>query len=140
MGLCGDFMHAVLCKLMAALLFVHGAFGCCWHHAHAWEFRDGATASTAQHHHCCKHESPADHSQQPTKPCEQKCEGVCTYLPVQKVQVDSPDLTAPAEFLAITPMPAGSDLSVASFWELGGGPVPLGPPLRLHLLHQILLI
>jgi hypothetical protein len=130
-------MQAVLCKTMAALLFVHAAFGCCWQRANVWN----QCASAPQRHACCKHEGGQSHQdQQPTKPCKQECQGVCTYLRAEKVQIDASQVVAPFEFVAFSPTLAGSRLSTVKFWEVAGSPSGSEPPLRLHLLHQILLI
>jgi hypothetical protein len=64
---------------------------------------------------------------------------VCNYLPVQKTQLDKVQFHVPIEFAPI--VPASCDVHVAA--RLGLERVhesAAGPPLRLHLLHQILLI
>jgi hypothetical protein len=65
---------------------------------------------------------------------------VCIYVPSQKVQLDSPELIVPLDFVAV--LTAFSDMQQASTapWEISRGPTAVSPPLRLHLLHQILLI
>ena len=76
-----------------------------------------------------------------TLPCDghSQCQGVCTYLPVQKTQLDKSQLDVPMDFAAIVPATCDAQIA-AEFCVAHSLDVPLEPPLRLHLLHQILLI
>ena len=149
-------MHAVLSILMAAALIVHAVLGCCWHHAHDCVRCDnpiahvpGLTAKTSDQVACCKHHHGAgpeasegqqeQPSQEPCK-CRFECRGVCAYLPPQKTQIDSPELVVAFDYAIVAPMRAGVPIAPALSWELAGNLANVEPPLRLHLLHQMLLI
>lgn len=136
-------MHIVLSSLMAALLGIHAFFGCCWHHGHRCAECTPSATQVAQPAKCCHHHQGTDekqHGKQTPCKCFLECHGVCIYVPSQKVQLDSPELIVPLDFVAV--LTAFSDMQQASTapWEISRGPTAVSPPLRLHLLHQILLI
>ena len=136
-------MHAVLYSSMAALLGIHAFFGCCWHHAHRCEQCPPSATQVAQQPKCCHHHQGTDEKQNGKKtPCKcfLECYGVCAFLPSQKVQLDSPELIVPLDSVAVLPAFSDMQLLAASPWEVSRGPTAVSPPLRLHLLHQILLI
>ena len=87
---------------------------------------------------CCKHRHESE-SKLPQKPCKGhgECQGICTYLVPQKVQIDSPQAFAPFDLVAIV---ADTQIASAARWELACCQIEIEPPLRLHLLHQTLLI
>jgi hypothetical protein len=127
-------MQAFVASLTAALLFIHTVLGCCWHHAH------GSAPSVSQAAHCCHHHQHDDDSkpsQTPAK-CKVDCEGACTYIVPQKVQIKAPqwvamDLPAVLPSMAdcqVEAAPSSEALLSLSDWVL---------PLRTHLLHQVLL-
>jgi hypothetical protein len=125
-------MHAVVSSLMAATLLVHAVLGCCWHSRCDQQQTKGAA--------CCKHHEHCQ-DQEPAKPCKCRveCHGVCTYLPTQKVQVDTPEVVVPFDFVATLSFAVGADLASA-LREAVYLPDDIEPPLRLHLAHQVLLI
>ena len=135
-------MDRVFTSAIAALLFIHTACGCCWYNAHK--------NAACGHPHlpglagtCCQHDNRAtdgDESSDGPCRCRLECQGVCTYLPPQKAQIDPPHLSIPFDLPA--PPSASADAHFASAWrgEFASGPIEPRPPLRLHLLHQILLI
>src|SRR6267142_2333810 len=133
-------MQAVLSISTAATLFIHAVFGCCWPHVHS---RDHAiTAAIAQPVSCCKHHYHGSDDRQQEKPrkCTVECEGTCNYLVPQKVQIDAPQTVALFDLIAAVPAVADVQAALARFWALGCSPQESAPPLRLHLLHQLLLI
>ena len=133
-------MDRVLSSAIAALLFIHTACGCCWHHAH----QSAACGHTqlpglagACHHEKCP---PGDESSDGPCRCRLECQGVCTYLPPQKTRLDSPQVVVPFDLVAA--VSASAEAHSGSAWH-GGAELHsshVGPPLRLHLLHQIFLI
>ena len=127
-------MHAVLSKLMASLLLVQSLSGWCCHRPGSANLALPMSQVIAGCPHCCQ-PRPAQPPAFPVK-C-QECFGVCTYVPPQKAQFDSPQLVVPAN---IVPAVVAADLSLASRNTQLGGPSELEPPLRLHLMHQILLV
>ncbi len=134
-------MQAVLSNLLAGLLFIHAVLGCCWHSTHVCALASPPEA-TSEHvcghrHACCHHDQPAA----PADPCECRveCQGICTFLPPQKTQLDLTQIVAPVEFLAVSPMiDAVADATTRG--EQSCSHIPWQPPQRLHLMIQILLI
>jgi hypothetical protein len=132
-------MHAFLASLTAGLLFIHAAFGCCWHHAHRCQ-KHGDAIAVAGPTDCCQHHEKGDSNQQ-ERPCDcqLQCGGTCVYLLPERVSIDAPQLVAAFDFAAIMPpMPSAQPLS-PSRGELGYSPHGAPRPVRLHLLHQLLL-
>ncbi len=130
-------MQAFLSSLTAGLLFIHTVFGCCWHHAHACE---NVASAAACETHCCHHHHQGGEKESEDKPChcDEGCEGTCTYVAPQKVKVEAPDIAALD--LTVTPeLLAGLRIEPANFWQAARLPLDLSPPLRVHLLHQVLL-
>ena len=127
-------MHAVLSKLMASLLLVQALTGWCCHRPGGANLAVPTTHVVACCSHCCQ-PRPAQRPVLPVK-CQQ-CSGVCTYVPTQKMQIDGPQLIVPVD---VVPALAAVDFSLASRFTRLRGPSDLEPPLRLHLLHQILLV
>jgi len=138
-------MRFVFASLVASSLLIHAVLGCCWH---AGRERATSEFNVACSHHahgdCCDHhadhDGDADHGDS-HGPCDGKshCHGLCTYLPVQKAQVDTQQLDLPMDFAAILPATCDAQLAGSSKFLLLREPAA-EPPLRLHLLHQILLI
>ncbi len=126
---------------MAGTLLLHAAMGCCWSHLHACTQCENEATVCAES--CCPHET-ADHSQDhqshhTPSPCHSQCHGVCTYLPVQKTHLDAPDMAAPFDFAAPVIAAVDSQRNDLLSWEQGRL-VAAGPPVRLHLLHQLILV
>lgn len=130
-------MQAFLNSLTAALLFIHTAFGCCWHHAHACGKDCSLSVLPAS---CCRHHQHRGDSKQPERPCKCKveCEGTCTYIVPQKVKVEAPQWIT-MDLLAVLPSLADHQTEAASFRETISSLPDWVPPLRTHLLHQVLL-
>jgi hypothetical protein len=131
-------MQAFLSSLTAAALFIHTIFGCCWHHAHACEHLLSAAASQPAkccHHH--QHQSGSEQQQKPCK-CQVNCEGTCTYIVPQKVKIEAPQSVA-IDLLPVLPPLSDRQIETAASWEAVSSPSDLAPPLRTHLLHQVLL-
>jgi hypothetical protein len=137
-------MRALFSSLVACALLMHAAVGCGWHHKHD-AIGDNAVAVADSASECCHHShhegDHQEHGQPSQAPCDghSHCQGLCNYLPVQKPQLDQSSVQLLPDFAVIAP--ATSKLHVESLtsfaraWESASE-----PPLRLHLLHQILLI
>jgi hypothetical protein len=65
--------------------------------------------------------------------------GGCDYLPAQKVLLDAGQLQSPLD-AAVTAASIDLCLSPSPHLRQNGGGQAESPPVRLHLLHQILLI
>lgn len=140
-------MRLFVPSLVACSLLLHAVMGCCWHydHEHATADRDVCCGHEAVAdccgHHAGDHDGDTHHGQPTHDPSESHshCHGLCTYLPVQKAQVDTQQLDMPIDFAAI--LPATYDAQVAgvlSFARVHENAAE--PPVRLHLFHQVLLI
>jgi len=146
-------MRVFLSHLTAALLLVHAAFGCCWHHAHAEE-RNCHAAPRAAAPTCpgdCHHGDRSGHphhdgeegEDSPAAP--EPCRHPCDDRPCVFIRMDSASSSRPSCDQAIAPAgdcPSPTNvladrdarLTVCSPWDDVPG------PLRPHLLYQILLI
>jgi hypothetical protein len=127
-------MQAFIASLTAALLFIHSVFGCCWHHAHC------STVAVSESAHCCHHHQHDSDSRPQQKPCKctVECEGACIYVAPQKVKVEAPQWIT-IDVLAVLPSLASGQIEAASSREAVSSLPDLVPPLRTHLLHQVLL-
>jgi hypothetical protein len=140
-------MHTFLSSLTAAMLLLHAFVGCCRHAAHDASCRETSNSAScaARAADCCRHgHQDADHEDQtPTTPCKCRldCKSLCNYLPTEKVTLDSSQLVL--AFDCALCEAAWTDAWLAAT-QSNGSPVcdigTLAPPLRLHLLYQILLI
>jgi len=127
---------------MTGLLLIQAFTGWCWHCPHDQARKNGcgshALTATDSCDHDCHHDADDQCSDGPCK-CQLECQGFCTYLPTDKAHVDSPLLVVPFEFAALQLSSSSAQL-VGLYWERSRDPVLHEPPLRLHLLHQIMLI
>lgn len=134
-------MRLVISNLLAIVLLFQALTGvCCYHVCNcgqdALESKPAVESSHCCHSHCHDGQE-SDHQQAPSN--HQHCLGFCTYVAPPKVQVDCPllpSLSASSELCAVLTQMAGS---CTGHYELIAYPVA-EPPLRLHLLHQIILI
>lgn len=135
-------MHAVFANLMAGVLSIHALVGCCWLHAQstaACEHSavvDVATPCCAHHHDTpCSKEQPAEQS----CPCCAEGHGACAFLPTQKSQLDALHFVSflPAAILSAD---VAVEPAVTSAWWEAWGTTGIEPPVRLHLVHRVLLI
>jgi hypothetical protein len=131
--------------LVASSLLLHAALGCCWHHEHSPTCCEPLhivpVAIAGCHQHDCIDHCDADHDQPSPTPCDgdSHCPGDCNYLAVQKSQLDQVQISLPLDFAAISAPPShAADCTahnLAQLYELD-----TGPPQRLHLALQVLLI
>lgn len=143
-------MRFICCNLMSALLFMHALLGCCWHHAHGESCcskpaPDRASVakheSHCSHKHCSRSSENAPQQQEPAEPSEHEdCPGACNFLPIVKTQVDTESGMMVQSFVAYIAWAAKSDVPSQYSARSESGSAILCLPLRLHLLHQILLI
>jgi hypothetical protein len=135
-------MRTFLSGLLAIALLIHAAYGCCWHHAHGEAPCDHTIVAAIAPADCCEQPVTPVDGNQPHSPGDHQrdCQGVCTYLPTQKTQLDFPTVFASIDLVAT---PAGNDDGELFALGVSGvvhHPRSFEPPLRLHLLHQQLLI
>ena len=142
LGYFGEIMRALFSSLLAAWMFVLAVSGWCCRPPFACAQTDSApSASRAAE--CCKRCGREGHREsEPTAPCkgQSECHGICVYLPVQKTQLDTKPVLASFDFIATVPALGDSQIAAALSWEQICDPLRFEPPLRLHLVHQVLLI
>jgi hypothetical protein len=121
----------------AILLLAHGVLGCCWQHSHQCT-ACGHSFSLATLVGCCNCQDDNDaRSSEPTEHpcrCRLECTGTCVYVPPQKSHIEAPLAGAFVDVVqAFRPLLLDRDESTrpGHFSDA---------PLRMHLLHQILLI
>ena len=138
-------MRPVISLITAAACLLHFGLGCCAHHAHAGD--DHVCECSVSHgqdeDHCHSHEhdhdTPADTT--PDEPADHHgdChETHCTFLVTGKTTIAPELLSAPLLFATLDAVVATAD-STPAIWQRDTGD-PLWLPVRLHLLHQVLLI
>lgn len=136
-------MRALVPNLTAVLLVIHAMIGCCHHPWHG----DGeveAASIRVSHCSCCGHHGVShDASEGPSEPGngERECHGVCSYIPTQRLQLGASAGGVDFSLAVMTPVHrsgriAAPDERLEQLGIVDDSP----PPLRLHLLHQILLI
>jgi hypothetical protein len=136
-------LKAILSILMSILLAVSAVFGCCRSYALASSPASSVSPQIAQQAPCgCKNPGcNRQHKSQPSTPSKTpECRGICTYVPSQKTQVDSTQLVVRFDLAALSPTLESDHIAKVGDWGLRGSRADSEPPLRLHLLHQILVI
>lgn len=127
-------MPTLVSSLMSGLLLLQTVSGWCYERAHV--------ATTANGHpvHCCGHDE-CDHGGEPQGPCEsdEKCHGICVFTASSGTQLDllQPSL---ANCVWIIDLTVDAKLAHGTFHESQADFAHVEPPLRLHLLHQILVV
>ena len=160
-------MQTFTALLTAAILAVHAALGCCWHHGHSHPLATAGSPTSAhacaaghEHgerhghhgaghhgagHHGAGHDGAGHHGERHEEapgekaPCGGQCEkGACVFMAGGK-----PVLPDDCQ----TPMPLDGRLDASSevrhlavLIRTGDVPLALPPPLRLHLAKCVLLI
>lgn len=131
--LAGFTMRKPLHGMMLAFVLFHILGGCCWHHE---------DAETGRHDHAYTHktgnghqEKPAEESRIPHEGCGHQ--GACFFVVPQSVGQNVPMGYFPLAVVVcadVTPnLLSGKTLCEVFAWGTG-------PPLRLHLMHQVLLV
>lgn len=138
-------MRPIVSFITAAAFLLHMWLGCCAHHAHA---DDEANC----HQHTRQLAAPADHShaghdheagESQGQPTESPCpadgcdESHCVFLSVGKTDLAKTTTAALLPALASESIAAFFDVPPTKLIDSGG---LIGPPIRLHLLNQVLLI
>jgi hypothetical protein len=149
-------VRAFVSTAVAVAVALHAVLGCCWHHVHAAEAVVGVEADhvEAVAHGCChhcRHDDVAEHADESHAlsddadrhdsephapgPCTEKCDDVA----VGRAQTNDAKVRAAADFLPALDQPVLHPARTVSRFESADAAVD-PPPLRLHLLLQLLLI
>lgn len=138
-------MRTFVSNLTAAMLLVHALVGCCRDHNHNATTCDRTELSDSLASGCCHgdHATSSHENERPIAPCDCKlaCKALCISLPPGKSLIDARQSTLCIDIVAFAPTAATLHTASAdSYWNAGSGFHVSGPPLRLHLLHQVILI
>lgn len=132
------FMRRLAHKITVLLVLYHATVGCCWHHAHAAPLEPGRAGVK-----CCDHKHGHNEEQAPTPqphPPGGGCDGEnCDFvIPQVDAGTELVEQSASTDALCCKPSCATCACAKPLSHE---SPPPVGrPPLRLHLMNQILLI
>jgi hypothetical protein len=134
-------MRAAFFSVIAASLLVHATFGSCLHHgcdaAICIDSKVAMESADDCDHDCCHGDS--GHRQHAPGKGHSHCRGTCNYLPAKNTQISKCLLSVPVDFAVGTSAEACSQVTNLRL-AASTGELVLEPPLRLHLLNQILLI
>ena len=128
-------MPTVVSNLMSGLLLLQAVSGWCYERAHT------ATTDTLHQVHCCGHDGCDSPAKPLEEPCEtgEKCHGICVFTASSGPQVDIRQFSL-ADFVWTVERAIDLKLADRTFEGSPGNLPYLEPPLRLHLLHQIILV
>lgn len=129
-------MNILTSHLTASLLLVQALSGWCYERA---ELGSPAEAPVV---HCCRHDNcEVGHEGQSQEPCqsESECRGFCTYVTSVGPQLDVLQVSL-ADCVWFVPSRLDSEIIGAPCRNRQADLGLHEPPLRLHLLHQILLV
>jgi len=144
-------MRAVISVTVAAVIALHTVLGCCWHHAHESVdvILQAKAKSTEPVKTCRCHGRSKQRSQNSErndsqrrgskKSCPTPCGEKCDTVALSRVQQDDATMLTLVNVLYTLDQPLPTLAVQTSHAEVEDGSVDL-PPLRLHLLHQLLLI
>jgi hypothetical protein len=128
-------MKHALSTATAIVVLLHALLGCCAHHAHACV----EAGKTRVEHACHTHDHGAPEPAGDHGGHNHNCDGnACVYVRAEKAHVSAELASSPLHFAGLTeqrPTPAGTES-----WVHVVGLHEFSSPLRLHLLHQVLLI
>lgn len=138
-------MQTFVSNLTAAMLLVHALVGCCRHHEHRFVSRDRAECSDTRVADCCHHDHAVSshENERPIAPCDCKleCKALCVSLPPEKALIDAGQSVRCIDVMAMASDRGSLAASAARFFRdamrVFNAPAP---PLRLHLMHQIILV
>ena len=137
-------MRAVVSSLTALAIFLHAVLGCCVHHAHASGPARPVVGTCGCHSHGDGdshkqggQESPRSGPLDDGCPSEKCDEASCAFAVAGKVSVEKAWFQSAALDATITPIAQQFELLQRP--EITHDPT-LSEPVRIHLLHQILLI
>lgn len=145
-------MRAVVSTAVAVIVALHAVLGCCWHHAHetvaATVTAPAKAAESVKANRCCCHRYQSDEpkpvgrdsSQQGSPescpaPCDKKCDAPAVF----RVHLDDVALVPLFAWFATFAQPVLTPAVFTSRADLADEELQ-PPPIRLHLLHQLLLI
>ena len=126
----------LLRAIVASLLLAHSILGCCWHHAH--ECMGSLAAGSLSLDELAHRHSGADGERCDHSDHQHQCLGDrCVYVRGDVSRISDSTATIASVFSPELP-PTSADEALTS-WRISHERVA-AVPLRVHLLHQVLLI
>jgi hypothetical protein len=133
-------MRTIFCSLLSTSLLVHAVLGCCRHQTDEADGNGALRASHLADRDSCHEDDTKPCGNDSHSPCKHPhCQGMCNYLPAQKSQVQKAQLHLRFDLPYVVNGIERQRVATSS-WTLAIGPCSPQPPVRLHLLHRILLI
>lgn len=143
-------MRSFISATIVVAIALHTVLGCCWHHSHeSAEVVQAKTKSTDSAKTCRCHSRSKKRSQSPErndsqrqeskKSCPIPCGEKCDTVALSRVQHDDATVVTLVSLLYTLDQSFLTPAVLTSHVEVDNGLVGI-PPLRLHLLHQLLLI
>ncbi|MEX0641668.1 MAG: hypothetical protein WD468_03155 [Pirellulales bacterium] len=130
--------------LTSSTLLVHVLVGCCRHCDPTCALSHVAAATSSRTSGCCDHghKGNSDRGHQPAQPCKCKleCKSVCISLPPERVLLDESHTVLPLESVSTAANVLSRSIAEVANCIVARTPPELEPPLRLHLVYQLLLI
>jgi hypothetical protein len=136
-------MQAVFSNLLAGLLLIQALTGWCDRSPHTCVSCGPVAADLVQTDDCCRHDAcPVGETESPIDSCPSKseCHGICIYMPSQETRLDTTQVALPVSFMAAMPATADAEIVASLSLDTLSHSAIAEPPVRLHLLHQIILI
>jgi hypothetical protein len=136
-------LRSLLASLTAVMLFAHAVLGCCAHHVHGCGKPHGSVAVGGGNHPCsdslgghstgCSERTGHEHQGQ------DECQGsTCDFgRPANERYANSCDVSC--QFVSLPPSDVVPAL-LRGLLEHDLGATCVLPPVRLHLVHQVLLV
>ena len=145
-------MRAIVSTAVAVAIALHAVLGCCWHHSHTavanaveplarQESVESAKQCLCHHHRSDVPEKNEEHSEghHSDDSCPTPCNETCYNAAVSRAHQDDVTTLVPSDFLPSVDQPMVSCVLVAANFDSPDETFD-PPPLRLHLLYQLLLI
>lgn len=137
-------MRAFVSNLTAAMVLVHALVGCCRHQDHHFVGCDNTECSDSLVAGCCHSDDAASshENERPFAPCDCKlaCKALCVSLPPEKALIDAGQSVRCIDVVAVASASGAISASTAHFYCDAMRVFHAEPPLRLHLMHQIILV
>src|SRR5262245_28959759 len=131
-------MQKFVSNLTALLLIVHAMIGCCHHHWHRDDECCVPVGTVASCECCESHFEFVGANQMPPTPCDGdlECQGVCSYLPTPRTQLNDASESWSLELFALPPCEIAIFGCATTFSADWIAERDFSPPVRLNLLQR----
>jgi hypothetical protein len=126
---------------MAALVLFQTATGLCCHRPCPADGKESLLEAAEAVSHCCHRGLSEQSEPSPEVPCEHdECLGFCTYLAPEQFQIDSAQLLLSLDIVISPSIQEGIFAPRLAMILSQESLQKCAPPVRLNLLHQILVV